>query len=107
MALPNLSNEDRKEYLKRAAEARAARCEIKREIAEGEMSASEAVKQAAPGTTLGRMRTLELLRAVPGIGPARSESIMADLDISQNRRLGGLGKHQRAKLIELLDKRSK
>jgi guanylate kinase len=106
MDAPKLSESERKQYLAAAAAARAERAQLKRDVAAGKAKASAIVAENDDSkTTIGRMRVAELLRAVPGLGKARVETIMADLGIADNRRLGGLGKNQRAALADLLASR--
>ena len=40
-----------------------------------------------------------MLEAMPGTGKVRARHIMRDLDISERRRLKGLGRQQRAGLL--------
>ena len=48
------------------------------------------------------MKVKEFLQAIPGIGGAKADKIMHDVDIPGNRRLGGLGIRQAEALIEYL-----
>lgn len=47
-------------------------------------------------------RITEFLQAIPGIGGAKADKIMHDVDIPGNRRLGGLGIRQAEALLEYL-----
>ena len=52
---------------------------------------------------IARMRIVELLEALPGIGRVRAAAIMDQLGIAQSRRVRGLGIHQRRALVDFID----
>jgi guanylate kinase len=52
-----------------------------------------------------RLRVRELLTSVPTLGHTRVERIMADLEISEKKRVGGLGPRQRERFGEFLEAR--
>jgi guanylate kinase len=90
-----------------AVAARRARAEVKRQVSEGERSASEVLSAAArdgaqPESTL---RVSELIGSIPWLGPTRTAKIMQELRISPSKRLGGLGVHQYQRLHEFLVRR--
>ena len=90
-----------------AVAARRARAEVKRQVSEGERSASEVLSSAArdgaqPESTL---RVSELIGSIPWLGPTRTAKIMQELRISPSKRLGGLGVHQYQRLHEFLVRR--
>ena len=101
MALPNLSDADRKAALKKAAEARKKRAQLRGEIKSGKMSFA-AVMKKADDPIVARMKVSTLLESLPGYGKAKAAKIMDDLDISDSRRVQGLGARQRAMLMERL-----
>ncbi len=82
MALPQLTDEQRKQALEKAAAARHARAELREQIKKGEKS----------------------LESVPGYGKAKAAKIMEELGISATRRVQGLGVRQREQLLEQLTK---
>ena len=51
---------------------------------------------------VSKMKVKEFLQAIPGIGGAKADKIMHDVDIPGNRRLGGLGIRQAEALLEYL-----
>lgn len=51
---------------------------------------------------VSKMKVKEFLQAIPGIGGAKADKIMHDMDIPGNRRLGGLGIRQAEALLEYL-----
>ncbi len=103
MALPNLSEADRQAALKKAAEARQKRAELRAKIKSGDMSFAEVMKKA-DDPVVARMKVSALLESLPGYGKAKAAKIMEDLGISESRRVQGLGARQREQLMERLGK---
>ena len=101
MALPNLSDEDRQKALKKAAEARQKRAALRAEIKNGKMSFA-AVMKKSDDPIVARMRVATLLESLPGFGKAKAAKIMSELEISESRRVQGLGARQRESLMERL-----
>jgi DNA uptake protein ComE-like DNA-binding protein len=101
MALPNLSDADRKAALKKAAEARQKRAKLRQDIKSGKMSFA-AVMKKADDPIVARMKVTTLLESLPGFGKAKAAKIMTDLEISDSRRVQGLGARQREMLMERL-----
>ena len=101
MALPNLSDEQRQDALKKAAEARQKRAELRAKIKSGDMSFKQ-VMAKADDPIVARMKVSTLLESLPGYGKAKAAKIMADLGISESRRIQGLGARQREALMEKL-----
>ncbi len=60
---------------------------------------------AHPDSPAGAMRITEYLTALPAIGEGKRDRILAALEISPVKRLGGLGARQRTVLAEWLDER--
>ncbi len=103
MALPNLSEADRQAALKKAAEARQKRAELREKIKKGEMSFAD-VMAKSDDPVVARMKVSALLESLPGFGKAKAAKIMEDLGISESRRVQGLGARQREQLMERLGK---
>lgn len=101
MALPNLSEADRKAALKKAAEARQKRAELRQKIKSGDMSFADVMK-ASEDPIVARMKVATLLESLPGFGKAKAAKIMEELEISESRRVQGLGARQREMLMERL-----
>ena len=99
MALPNLSDEERRAALKKAAEARQARAALKKKLKSGSVSLRELLKKS-DDPIVGRMKVGNLLESLPGVGKARATKKMEELDISPTRRVQGLGANQRANLLK-------
>ena len=109
MALPKLTEEQRAAALKKAAEARQKRAELRARLKGGEITFMQAMKLAGDPASgvegdpiIARMKVVTLLESLPGFGKAKATKLMSDLDISQTRRVQGLGARQRAELIERL-----
>lgn len=58
-----------------------------------------------PRSVEAGLRVRELLLSVPSLGPTRVERTMEQLEISEKKRVGGLGLHQRHRLREYLVQR--
>lgn len=101
MALPNLSAEDRKKALEKAAQARQARADLRQKIKSGTMSFADVMKKA-DDPIVARMKVATLLESLPGFGKAKAAKIMAEFEISESRRVQGLGARQRELLMQRL-----
>jgi len=101
MALPNLSPEDRQRALKKAAEARQKRAALRADIKAGKLS-FVAVMKKSDDPVVARMKVSTLLESLPGYGKAKAQKIMSELEISDSRRVQGLGARQRGLLLDRL-----
>ena len=101
MALPQLSDEQRKEALAKAAEARKARAALREQIKNGEKTVADILADV-DDPVVARMRVSMLIESLPGYGKAKSAKLMEELDISASRRIKGLGTRQRDELLERL-----
>jgi len=95
-----LTPEQRTAALAKAAEARAARAEIKARLKMGSMTLSEAL--ASEDTNVGKLKVVSLLESLPGVGKVKARKIMEDVEIADNRRVQGLGAQQKLKLLDQL-----
>lgn len=89
---PKLSPEERARASAAGVIARRERSLIKEQISQGSISIFEAVND--PRESIQRMRVVELLTAVPGIGLKRATLLMERISISPSRRIAGLGDKQ-------------
>ena len=101
MALPNLSDEDRKRALAKAAEARQKRAALRQQIKKGEVSFADVMGRSGD-PIVARMKVSTLLESLPGFGKAKAQKIMGELAISESRRVQGLGARQREALMQRL-----
>ena len=102
MALPQLTDEQRKAALEKAAQARHARAELRANIKSGKVTLEEVLDSDDP--IANRMKVSALIESLPGYGTAKATKIMDELGISASRRVKGLGARQREQLLEVLSK---
>lgn len=100
MALPQLSAEDRKKALEKAAAARHARAELRENVKAGKVSLKSVLESDDP--VAKRLKVSTLIESLPGYGKAKAAKIMEELGISETRRVQGLGSRQREELIKRL-----
>ena len=99
MPLPVLNEEQRRQALEKAAEARRKRAEVKAELKSGKRTLSDILKDQGTDT-VGKMKVSTVLESLPGVGKVRARKLMEKLDISASRRVRGLGAKQRSALLE-------
>lgn len=97
MPLPTLTEEQRKEALAKAAQARKARAELKSQLKSEKMSLRDVLSN--DDEVVGKMKVSSVLESLPGVGKVRARKIMERLDISSTRRVRGLGAKQRDALL--------
>lgn len=100
MALPKMTDEQRTEALAKAAETRAKRAELKKSLKSGNTNLREVLVSRHEDPVVGRMRVLALLKSLPSIGEVKAKEIMREFEISDTRRVQGLGDRQVEKLQE-------
>lgn len=96
MQPPKISNRFRRKAGEKAVAARRERATIKALVASGELFFFDLFKDERK--SIARMKLIDLLQSVPGIGKVRAELILDRTKISPSRRIGGVGHRQ----IELL-----
>jgi DNA uptake protein ComE-like DNA-binding protein len=97
---PPLTPEQRTAALAKAAEARAARAEIKARLKMGSMSLSEALTSS--DSNVGKLKVVSMLESLPGVGKVKARKVMEEIEIADNRRVQGLGAQQKQKLLDHL-----
>ncbi|MEI2731363.1 MAG: integration host factor, actinobacterial type [Dermatophilaceae bacterium] len=103
MALPTLTPAERAAALEKAALARRERAAVKNRLKYSKGSLAAVIGEGKDNPVVGKMRVSALLEALPGVGPVRARQIMADIGISESRRVRGLGANQAAALIARFD----
>lgn len=95
---------DRAAAAQAAIAARRARAAIKHDIAGRRRTALEVAQVGWVDSSSAEagLRVTELLTSIPSLGPARVEKVMAELEISNRKRVGGLGVRQRSRLRDYL-----
>lgn len=98
---------DRVAASRRAVAARRARAALKRDVAMRVITPQELLRRALedPSSPAGTLRVTEFLTSLPAIGEGKRDRILAQLEISPVKRLGGLGARQRLALRAFLDAR--
>jgi guanylate kinase len=96
MLPPKLSRRSRRKAGQRAVAARQERAKVKELITKGEIFFFDLFTDDRKSIT--RMKLIDLLQSVPGIGQSRAEIILERTGISPSRRIGGVGHRQ----LELL-----
>jgi hypothetical protein len=97
---PALTAEQRQAALQKAAEARRQRAEVKAKLKQGSMSLEDLFDQGTRDDALAKLKVVSVLESLPGVGKVQARRIMTELDISESRRLRGLGRNQREGLLE-------
>ncbi len=100
MALPPLTPEQRSAALEKAAAARATRAQVKNRLKFGQTTLSDVIEEAKTDEAVGKLKVSALLEALPGVGKVKAAAIMAQVGISESRRVRGLGPHQIEALVE-------
>lgn len=98
MALPPLTPEQRQAALDKAAASRRERAEVKNRLKHSGASLAEVLKQGQENEVIAKMRVVDLLASMPGLGKVRARQVMERLNISESRRVRGLGANQVAAL---------
>jgi hypothetical protein len=82
--------------------ARRERALIRARLKSGDLKAREVLESCEENLAWGALPIRAFLTALPGIGTAKAESIMRQIDIADSRRLRGLGERQRLELLGVL-----
>ena len=77
------------------------RAELKEKLKMGSLSLKELFDEGERDEVVGKMKVLAVLESLPGVGKVRAKRIMEEVDISEARRVRGLGEQQRKSLLRL------
>jgi len=94
VALPPLTPEQRQAALEKAAAARRERAEVKNRLKHSGASLHEVLDQGQRNEVIGKMKVLDLLQSMPGLGKVRAKQLMERIGIAETRRVRGLGVNQ-------------
>ncbi len=94
MALPPLTPEQRQAALEKAAASRRERAEVKNRLKNSGASITEVLAEGQKNEVIGKMRVVDLLQSMPGLGKVRARQVMQRLGIAESRRVRGLGVKQ-------------
>lgn len=97
---PELSPDQRQAALAKASAARRLRAELKDKLKMGATSLPELFDLAGTDETVGKMKVLTVLESLPGLGKVKARRLMDELQISESRRIRGLGGQQREALLK-------
>ena len=97
---PILTAQQREAALLKAKQSRARRAEVKGLVKSGDLGIKEVIELASSDEAVSKMRVLELLEALSGVGKVRAGATLDRFSISRTRRIQGLGARQRRDLIE-------
>ena len=103
MSLKPLTDAERTAASEKATAARAVRADVKARLKTGKLSVAEVIENPDGNDAVGRLKVLDLLKALPGVGEVRAAGIMTAVGIAATRRVRGLGVHQRTALIRHLE----
>lgn len=99
MALPVLTPEQRQAALAKAAQARQLRAEVKNRLKHSGATLAEVISESRANEVLAKLRVIDLLQSMPGVGKVRAKEIMNRIGIADSRRLRGLGANQISALL--------
>ena len=94
MALPPLTPEQRQAALEKAAAARRERAEVKNRLKHSGASLHDVLSEGQRNEVIGKMKVLDLLQSMPGLGKVRAKQLMERIGIAETRRVRGLGVNQ-------------
>lgn len=97
---------DRKAASEAAVKARRERAALKQRIREGQLSPVRLLKYAQQRDhAAASMRVTDFLLLLPAVGKIKMPVILEELDISDKKRLGGLGVRQRVRMEQFVRER--
>ncbi len=96
---PPLSDEQRRQALAKAAEARKVRARVKEQLRSGSLDLEGLLKRSDSEEMIAKMKVLSVLESLPRLGKVKARRMMQEIGISESRRLRGLGVKQRSELL--------
>lgn len=100
---PPLTEEQRRDALKKAADARRQRAELKEQLKSGRTRFEDLLERTGD-EIVGKMKVESVLQALPGVGRIGAKRLMEQVDISPTRRMRGLGQKQKENLLSQFTK---
>jgi len=97
---PKLTAQQRASALAKSTASRQVRAAVKARVKLGELSLSAVFDLAQNDEAIAKMRVVELLESFAGVGKIRALAMLERLQISQTRRIQGLGVAQRQSLLK-------
>ena len=99
---PILDPAQRAAALQKAAQARAARAELKNKLKMGSVTLKETLSKADSDPVVGKLKVVAMLESLPGLGKVKARKVMDEIGIADTRRVQGLGPQQRQALLDKL-----
>ena len=96
---PPLTEEQRRQALQKAAIARRKRAELKEQLKRGSITLNDLLQRKGD-EIVGKMKVSTVLESLPGVGRVRARKLMERLEISDSRRMRGLGEKQKKNLLD-------
>lgn len=96
---PQLTAEQRRKALEKAAEARRVRAEAKELLKTGSMTLAELFAKADEDDLVAGLKVESLIASMPGTGKIKAKRLMESIGIADNRRIRGLGDKQKEALL--------
>lgn len=106
MPVPELTAEQRRAALDKAAAVRRDRAEVKHRLKSSDTSLTDVLQAGQKDDVIGKMRVIDLLQSMPGLGKVRARGLMEKIGISPSRRVRGLGANQVAALEREFEQRA-
>src|SRR4051794_41296367 len=98
MVLPMMTPEQRSDALAKAVEARQARSTLLARVKSRDLTPGQ-VFERTDDEIVKKTRVQQVLRALPGYGPAKVAALMTESGVDEKRRVGGLNGAQRERLV--------
>ena len=102
MALPTLTPEQREAAQAKSREARQARSALLAGIKSGDETIPAVLGRAKTDAVVGKTKVADLLKSLPGYGPAKVSALLEQTGIDASRRAAGLGDRQKQALLDAL-----
>lgn len=101
MTLARLSEESRRKGLEKARVVRKKRSEIKEQLKRGKTSINALIKDKELfDEYISGMKVLSIVSSLPGNGRMNAEKVLEELNISPHKKMGGLGRNQKASFFK-------
>ncbi len=72
---------------------------MKEQLKAERLSLAELFQRSEQDDVLGKLKVVSMLEAMPHTGKVKARRLMKELDISESRRVRGLGPNQKRKLL--------
>jgi len=103
MPLPDLDYQSKMRALDKAADARKIRAEFKQQLKAGEIDFREVLRRAEHDKIVAKTKVIAVLESMPRVGKVRARRLMERLNIAFVKSVGGLGVHQKERLLREFD----